>query len=151
MKKMLSLALAAALAMAALSAQAKSLVLVLSDSTEVYYLLAGDVDPRMTWADGTVTVNSDDYALSDFVKFFISDTDDPSGIQDIAAADQPTFSAGVMRVKGTPEVRVFTMDGRAVQAQASSDGNVTTLDTNALPAGAYVVTFGKGSLKFHKK
>lgn len=143
--------LAALLFAVAFSARAKSLVLVLGDSTEVYYLLAGEVDPKMTWADGNVTVDGDTYALSDFVKFYISDTDDPTGVQAVATGDEPTFSAGVMRVTGEREVRVHTLDGRAVEAQATTDGLTTTLDTNALPAGVYVVTFGSGSLKFHKK
>lgn len=145
------LCLTALLLIATMAAQAKSLVLVLSDSTEVYYLLAGDVDPKMTWADGTVTVNDDTYAISDFVKFYVSDTDDPTGVQAVTTAEQPTFAAGVMRVKGTQDIRVCTVDGRTVEAKVSTDGSTTSLDTNALPAGIYVISFGSGSLKFHKK
>lgn len=144
--------LSAALALLTLTAHAKSLVLLLSDSTEVYYLLAGDVDPKMTWADGIVTINDDTYELSGFLKFYISDTDDPTAVRTVQSdSEQPLLNAGQMCVAGQVDIRVYTTDGRRVDAPSAWDGTTTTLDTRALPAGTYVITFGTGTLKYRKQ
>ena len=150
MKK--ALALLFLLALTAMSAQAKSLVLLLSDSTEVYYLLAGETDPTMTWTGDSLSVDGDAFSISGIVKFYISDTDDPSAISSLSAAgNEVSLSGGVFSVSGQVDVRVFTVDGRAVESAATSDGNTTTLDTRALPAGTYVIRFGEQALKYQKR
>ena len=58
----------------------KSLVLTLANNTLVYYVLGGDKNPMMRFADGKVCVNSDEYAFSNIKNFYISETDDPGGI-----------------------------------------------------------------------
>ena len=148
MKKFLALSLLLCLATVA---SAKSLVLLLEDGTEVYYLLAGETDPVMTWADSAAIVNGDSYSISGITKFYISDTDDPSAVETVEAEDEAIFKAGVMYVKGDHEITVCTLDGRAVEASVSSDGSVTAVNTNALPAGTYVISFGNGALKFLKR
>ena len=148
MKQFLFLSLLLCLATAA---NAKSLVLLLEDGTEVYYLLAGETDPVMTWADDEAIVDGDSYSISGITKFYISDTDDPSAVEAVEAEGEATFKAGVMYVKGDHEVAICTLDGRVVEASVSSDGSVTSVNTNALPAGTYVISFGTGALKFLKR
>ena len=56
------------------SISAKSVVFTLSDGTQVYYLIGGGSNPIMTFENGSVTVNSDTYQISDIVNFYISKT-----------------------------------------------------------------------------
>lgn len=146
------LALLFLMALTALSAQAKSLVLLLSDGTEVYYLLAGDTDPKMTWTSDSLCVDGEAFSISGLTKFYISDTDDPAAIGTLTAeGGEVSLSGGIFSVKGQKAVSVFTIDGRAVEASAQSDGTATTLNTNALPAGTYVIRFGEQAVKYQKK
>ena len=131
-------------------ASAKSLVLLLSDGTEVYYLLGGEADPVMKIVDGEVCVNADKYAFSGIQKFYISQTDDPSGIPGVEAGGAE-MRDGVLYVRGKGAVRVFTADGRAVGAGVSADGGVTSVDMNALPQGVYVLSVNGKSMKFLKR
>ena len=130
---------------------ARSLVLVLSDGTEVYYLLDADASPVMKFTDGKVAVNADNYTFSGIKKFFVSDTDDPNAIgATTAAQDKPTLKDGLLCIRSGADTQLFTADGRLVgQAVATKDGR-TTVNTNGLPAGTYIVKSGWNSFKFTK-
>ena len=132
---------------------AKSVVFTLKDGTKVYYLISGGNNPIMTFDNGTVTVNSDTYQISDIVNFYISSTDDPSGISDTKAVGADFKMQGETLYIGATdkEVKVFAINGAEVEVDVSTVGDVTAVGIANLPAGNYVVKVGKTSFKFNKK
>lgn len=132
---------------------AKSVVFTLKDGTKVYYLISGGNNPIMTFDNGTVTVNSDTYQISDIVNFYISSTDDPSGIADTKAVGADFKMQGETLYIGATdkEVKVFAINGAEQEVDVSTVGDVTAVGIANLPAGNYVVKVGKTSFKFNKK
>ena len=63
--------------LASVSASARSLVLVLNDSTKIYFLL--NDKPVLRMADGKVQIDTQSFLFEDIDRFYISQTDDPSG------------------------------------------------------------------------
>jgi len=133
-----------------LSLSAKSLVLLMTDGTKIYYLLGGEVNPKMTMNDGEVTVNTDKYVFSNIERFYISDTDDPLLAIDDARAEG-SWKDGVFYVKTASAVQVYTVDGRLVDASVAPQGALKAVDTSRLPAGTYVLRVGDKSMKFMKR
>lgn len=128
---------------------AKSVVFTLADGTEVYYLLGGTVNPKMRFVDGKVTVNTDKYELSDIQKFYISETDDPNGIESSMADAGVRFDANTLVVKAAQvkTISVSTVGGQRVDAQVSTDGGFVTVDLNGLAKGVYVISTGNSAFK----
>lgn len=130
-------------------ANAKSLVLVLSDSTRVYFLL--DDTPVMKLNEGKVTVESKEYAFTDIVRFYISTTDDPSGIETLMAKSGIEMQADRLVIPGKVKAEVYSIAGVKQEVSVTSTDDMTIVSTAQLPRGQYVVKAGKASLKFMKK
>ena len=152
MKKLRFIALMV-LAMITGIVSAKSVVFTLKDGTKVYYLISGGNNPIMTFDNGTVTVNSDSYQVSDIVNFYISATDDPTGIDDTKAATADFKMQGETLYIGATDkdVKVYGINGAEQQVEVSAIGDVTAVGIANLPAGNYIVKVGKTSFKFNKK
>lgn len=149
MKKMPLLALL--LAGMAAQAEAKSLVMVLSDSTKIYYLMGGEVSPTVRLVDGEVYVNADRYAFAQVDRFYISATDDPVLAIGGPRAEQLQMRDGVFLLSGAAAARLYDTAGRLVrQIAAASDVATTAVDTRELPAGTYILQVGEQSVKFLK-
>lgn len=133
----------------ATSIDAKSLVLVLSDSTRVYFLL--DNTPVMKFDGDKVTVETKEYAFTDIARFFISNTDDPSGIEQLVAKEELKWEGGTLLLQGKRSIDVFDMNGRRQDVSVTITADKTFVDTNGLPKGAYILKSGKASFKFMKK
>ena len=135
-----------------LSASAKSLVLRLTDGTEIYYLIGSNEMPLMKFIDGEMYVNGDKYAFSGIERFYISQTDDPNAI-DVVEGDtnRPTMQDGVLYVKTSGKVGVFSLDAKQADAIVKQHAGVTTIDTNNLAPGTYVIRIGDTSVKFLKR
>ena len=131
----------------------KSLVLTLANNTLVYYVLGGAKNPMMRFADGKVCVNSDEYAFSNIKNFYISETDDPSGIEHLLKEQQITYKAGTLIVHtDNPEsISVYTVNGMKVSVPVEQAGNVVAVSMNQLPKGVYVVRVGESSFKVFKQ
>lgn len=137
---------------ASLAASAKSVVFTLKDGTLVYYLLGGETNPVMRFTEGGITVNADEYELSDIKNFYISSTDDPNGIEQTLEAQQFSYSANRFVLKSKAErVAVYALGGEKVNAQVESAGGYVVVNLSALPAGAYVIRVGESSFKVMKK
>ena len=146
------IALVACLFFAAANLSAKSLVLTLKDGTLVYYLLGGEANPKMRFVDGSIVVNTDQYEFSDIKNFYISDTDDPSGIRQAAVGDvQYDHNVVIVATDELLPVSIYTSAGQKVDAYIQQASGKTLVDLNSLPQGAYVVTIGESSLKVLKK
>ena len=131
----------------------KSLVLTLANNTLVYYVLGGDKNPMMRFADGKVCVNSDEYAFSNIKNFYISETDDPSGIEHLLKEQQITYKAGTLIVHtDNPEsIGVYNANGMKVSVAVELSGDAVAVSLNQLPKGVYVVRVGESSFKVLKQ
>ncbi len=149
MKKTVLLALLA-LCIASV-ANAKSLVLQLTDSTKIYYLLGGETNPVLKMVDGEVYVNADQYAFSNVDKFYVSQTDDPNtAISGVPGGKSHTMANGILYVQGTGNVRLYAADGRLLSVPVTTADGITAVDANQLPSGTYVLTVNGKSVKFLK-
>lgn len=131
----------------------KSLVLTLANNTLVYYVLGGDKNPMMRFADGKVCVNSDEYAFSNIKNFYISETDDTSGIEHLLKEQQITYKAGtlIVHADSTESIGVYTANGMKVSVPVEQSGDVVAVSLNQLPKGVYVVRVGESSFKVFKQ
>ena len=142
----------ACLFFATASLSAKSLVLTLKNGTLVYYLLGGESNPMMRFADGDIVVNTDKYEFTNIKNFYISTTDDPSGIKQVVERDiQYTHNMVVVDTDKSLSVIVYACDGHKIDAPTQQANGKTLVDLSPLPQGAYIVTIGESSLKILKK
>ena len=131
----------------------KSLVLTLANNTLVYYMLGGDKNPMMRFADGKVCVNSDEYAFSNLKNLYISETDDPSGIEHLLKEQQITYKAGtlIVHADNTESIGVYTANGMKVSVPVEQSGDAVAVSLHQLPKGVYVVRVGESSFKVLKQ
>ena len=139
--------------LASMGAMAKSVVFTLSDGTKVYYLMGGDTNPVLRFEDGKLKVDADLYELSNIKNFFISEEDDPNGIEAVLSKQDIRVSANMVVINSptVKSVKVYAVSGAEVKADVQKSGDVLTVDLNGLEKGAYVISTGKASLKVMKK
>lgn len=131
---------------------AKSLVLTLKNGTLVYYLLGGEANPMMRFTDGDIVVNTDKYEFGNIKNFYISATDDPSGIEHTVGENiQYAHNIMVVATDKPLAMAIYTSAGHKVGTPIRLDNGRTLIDLNPLPQGTYVVTIGESSLKVLKK
>lgn len=144
--------LVACLFFATASLSAKSLVLTLKNGTLVYYLLGGESNPMMRFADGGIIVNTDKYEFANIRNFYISTTDDPNGIKQVVEGDiQYAHNMVVIDTDKPLSVAVYACNGHKIDTPIQQANGKTLVDLNSLPQGAYIVTIGESSLKILKK
>ena len=134
-----------------MGASARSLVVELQDGTLVYFLLSADASPTMNVADGQVTIEGNEYAFAEVKRFYISEEDVPTAIDGKKTTEETEMKNGVLYVSTTEPVGVYTTDGRLVQKGGRADAVRSTVSTESLPAGVYVIRYGKKSFKFIKR
>ncbi len=151
--KMKKLAFLSFMCLVSLTTMAKSVVFTLSDGTKVYYLLGGETNPVLRFVDGKMKVDADLYELSDIKNFFISEEDDPNGIEALLSKQNITIKANTVVVNSSAvkTLKVFTLSGVEVKADVQRQNDVLTVDLNSLEKGTYVISTGKSSLKVMKK
>lgn len=127
----------------------KSLVLTLTDGTLVYYLLGGDVNPMMYLTDEGVQVNADTYTFGNVKNFYISLTDDPSGIEHQLTEARVSYRNNMLvcTADDAGKVQVWSAGGTRVKADIKAEGGMALIDLSSLPQGAYVVKTGKSTVK----
>lgn len=135
--------------LASVSASARSLVLVLNDSTKIYFLL--NDKPVLRMEKGKVLIDTQTFSFEDVDRFYISQTDDPSGIEAVMAEKQLKFEGNSLVVEGDKVVEIYAVNGVKMKAKVSKAAGMTTVDTGNLAKGTYVVKVGKVSFKFVKK
>lgn len=150
MKKRMFISLACALLLSG-AAYAKSLVLTLSDGTLVYYLLGGDTNPKLQFVEGGFMLNADNYGFANVKNFYISATDDPSGIENVLAEGGVEMHDNLLVIPMATTVQVFSAAGKRVEAKVTCLSGYMTVDLAALPQGAYIVKLGAASVKVMKK
>ena len=144
--------LVACLLFAMANLSAKSLVLTLKNGTLVYYLLDEEVNPMLRFVDGGIVVNTDRYEFGNVKNFYISATDDSSGIEHVVG-EHVQYDHNVLAFSSeySQSFAVYTCSGHQVAVSAQQANGQTIIDLNPLPQGAYIVTIGESSLKIFKK
>ena len=132
-----------------MSANARSLVLVLSDSTKIYFLL--DDKPVLRMVDGKVLIDTQAFSFEDVDHFYISQTDAPSSIEAVLAERKVKFEGNTLVVDGDKAVEVYAVNGTKMKLKMSKSAGVTMVNTEDLVKGVYIVKIGKTSFKFSKK
>lgn len=132
-----------------MSANARSLVLVLSDSTKIYFLL--DDKPVLRMVDGKVLIDTQAFSFEDVDHFYISQTDDPSSIEAVLAERKVKFEGNTLVVDGDKTVEVYAVNGTRMKVKMNKSAGVTMVNTEDLVKGVYIVKIGKTSFKFSKK
>lgn len=132
-----------------MSANARSLVLVLSDSTKIYFLL--DDKPVLRMVDGKVLIDTQAFSFEDVDHFYISQTDDPSSIEAVLAERKVKFEGNTLVVDGDKTVEVYAVNGTKMKVKMNKSAGVTMVNTEDLVKGVYIVKIGKTSFKFSKK
>lgn len=130
---------------------AKSLVLTLSDGTLVYYLLGGDSNPKLQFVEGGFMLNADNYSFSNVKNFYISNEDDPSGIENVLVEGGVEVQGNQLVIPTEGSVKVFTAAGKEVKAETRVVSGNTIVVLGTLPQGVYVVNVGGASIKIMKK
>lgn len=132
-----------------MSANARSLVLVLSDSTKIYFLL--DDKPVLRMVDGKVLIDTQAFSFEDVDHFYISQTDDPSSIEGVLAERKVKFEGNTLVVDGDKAVEVYAVNGTKMKVKMNKSAGVTMVNTEDFVKGVYIVKIGKTSFKFSKK
>ena len=146
------IALAACLFLFVSAIPAKSLVLTLRNGTLVYYLLGGETNPMLRFVEGDIVVNTDKYAFSNVKNFYISATDDPSGITHIMGETfQYDHNIVVVNTEKSLPIKIYACDGHKITTCSQQVKGQTIIDLNPLPQGVYIVAIGESSLKIFKK
>lgn len=149
MKKLFTLT--AVFVLCTFTASARSLVLTLGDrvGTKVYYLIdemAGK-KPVMHFSDGAITIGARNMVVQDLAGFIISETDFTEGGHRVDGDEEATAVSALLTDDALTmqgNVRVYTLDGRLVMQQKGG------VDFSSLPAGNYVITNGKSTVKISK-
>lgn len=132
-------------------AYAKSLVLTLGDGTLVYYLLGGDTNPKLQFVEGGFMLNADNYGFANVKNFYISNEDDPSGIENVLVEGGVEMQGNQLVIPTEGSVKVFTAAGKEVKAETRVVSGNTIVVLGTLPQGVYVVNVGGASIKIMKK
>lgn len=145
--------LAACLLLTMSTLSAKSLVLTLENGTLAYYLLGEDTNPMMRFVDGEIKVNADIYEFSGIKNFYISDTDDPNGIERTIKSTIAGYNNNmvIFNTDCPLLIKVYSTDGSEMNVCPRLAGNKTIIDLSPLPQGTYIITVGETSLKVLKK
>ena len=134
-----------------ITVMAKSLVVVLNNGTEVYYKLGGEKNPVMTYDKEMLTVNTDQYTFSNFSRFYISNTDAPTVINDVRKQHTQFNGSTFCFYAENHEVNVYKADGTKVNVTVTTKNGMTTIDTSSLQRGTYIINIGQSSFKVCKK
>lgn len=121
---------------------AKSLVLRQTNGLQIYYLITKTETPRMVFqSDGTMVLNGEHYLLSDIQSFYISKTD-YDGQEGTRQGASDIVQIRSDRVEMSGDVLVYDAEGRCVGRKTGND-----LNLSELPAGTYLISNGKKTLK----
>jgi len=134
-----------------LTSQARSLVVVLSDGTTIYYLLGSEKNPVMTFTKDSITVDADKYTFTNVVKFYVSETDVPSAIESVQKKDLKYDGQTIYVGTAEKKVAVYSIDGKKIETDITVIDGTTAISTAKLKKGTYLVKVGETSLKFYKK
>ena len=142
----------------ATSAKAENVkYLVLNAGGEETVVALAD-DPVMTISEGMlkVTVGGEEVlsaSLDNGLTYRFSE-DAPTGIQEIQNDEAPRLERGHVYISNAQKgdvVRVFTMDGKLVNAQRIGEDGMADVDLTSLNKGLYIVKSAKTSIKVINK
>lgn len=142
------------LCLAALAGEAKCVIITLKSGTQMYYQLGGEKNPVMTFPEGKVAMNDDQFEITDIKNFIISPDDVPEEVAlKEVEAPRMRLAGGILTTlaKEGDEVNVYTLSGIEVKAEKSEENGLVRLNLSQLQRGTYIVKVGKESFKVNKK
>lgn len=96
-------------------------------------------------------LNADNYGFANVKNFYISNEDDPSGIENVLAEGGVEMQGNQLVIPSEEPVKVFTTAGKEVKAETRVVSGNTIVTLSTLPQGVYVVNAGCASVKIMKK
>lgn len=140
---------------------ARSLVIELKDGTKMYYLVSLNENPCLVFDQGSMSIQSDRFTISDVNKFYISETDDPNQLNN--PRQEETFRSTGLAAESLhiimdsltpgelPKIGLFSIDGKSLECSYRFKGKELILETSGLARGIYLLKIDNKSLKFQKK
>lgn len=134
-----------------LHAQSKSLFITFSDNTRAEFTLASQ--PEISFGDDMLKVKAGDQSVSYELKRVLTFTYGAStGVRQVESDMAFKMEGNTIVAYGnTPRIRVFAIDGKAVNLTAVKMGNCQTIDIGQLPEGVYIVNVNGKSIKVARK
>ena len=96
-------------------------------------------------------LNADNYSFANVKNFYISNEDDPSGIENVLVEGGVEMQGNQLVIPTEGSVKVFTAAGKEVKAETRVVSGNTIVALGTLPQGVYVVNVGGASIKIMKK
>ena len=139
----------------------RSLVIELKDGTKMYYLVSLEENPCLVFDQGSMSIQSDRFTISDVSKFYISETDAPNQLSH--PRQEETFRSTGLAAESLhivvdnlnpdelPEIGLFGIDGKSLECSYRFKGKELILETSGLARGIYLLKIDNKSLKFQKK
>ncbi|MBR1463895.1 MAG: T9SS type A sorting domain-containing protein [Prevotella sp.] len=132
-------------------AQGKSLFITFNDNTRVEFALSSN--PEISFADDMLTVKAGDQSSSYELKKVQTFTYGTStGIRKVEGDAEVSMEGNRIVVRGqNARIRIFAIDGKAVNMPLEKTGDYQVVDVDMLPKGVYIVNVNGKSIKITRK
>lgn len=132
-----------------------ALVMAKSDGTTETFLLSQK--PEISFGESDCTLSTTDYTVSiprgDIADFHFTDVATAISSPCTDGGVKVRLADGVLTIQGAIEnaVAVFDVSGKAVNANATTNGTTCTVALAGLPKGIYIVKYGNNTIKTASK
>lgn len=133
----------------------QALILQLKDGSRVAYYL--ESYPKITFSGSDLLLTTSDikvyYPFDELQKYTFEKQKPSSILSSSAAMSSVQLSKDNISFKGMSygeQIAIFTMDGHKVVSQIVGSDGSCVISLKALPAGIYVVQYGKSNIKILK-
>lgn len=139
-----------------------TLILSLKNGVKEFFFLSDR--PVIYFEDGTLKFRSSDFSadLDEVVKFYFDDVDREAyelaqsvkglkGDKNLAISYLDGKNVKMMGIESANQIKVYSVDGRQVNARIESIGGGLNVCLEAQPAGVYIIRTNNQSFKITKK
>lgn len=134
----------------AVHAQGKSLFITFSDNTRVEFALSSN--PEISFADDMLTVKAGDQSSYELKKVQTFTYGTSTGIRKVEGDAEVSVEGNRIVVRGqNARIRLFAIDGKAVNMPLEKAGDYQVVDVDMLPKGVYIVNVNGKSIKITRK
>lgn len=112
--------------------------------------------PKIMFTDGVMSVGTEDFLVSNVSKYLIG-TDEVLGVNGVKddnlhidANDAANGKVSIDNYSGQV-IRMYSSNGMEVQCNVKVTANRAVLDYSSLPAGVYILSIGKETIKIQKR
>lgn len=134
---------------------ARCIIFSLTDGSLVYYQLASDNCPMMSFSDSGFTMNDDIYTFGDIDYFYYTKEDAPTSIETVKEMNNTavlTINNQIITISNTSaNISLYTIDGKMIPADIIHSDLGISVDISSIPGGIYILRSDFTSFKFTKK